>query len=108
LGPHKLWPRFVVLKQTVQPGRKADLQGRDFQSLCENPNIFVRRGFSHDIKSAISISALAPDATLIAARPRFDIWVHFVLSLRSFRIERTTELAENSESAEKNAPKHAM
>ena len=30
-------------------------------SVCENANIFVGRALSHDIKPALSVSALAPE-----------------------------------------------
>ena len=41
----------------ITPG----LRRSELQSLCENSNIFVGLGFSHDIKPAISVSALAPE-----------------------------------------------
>ena len=67
-----------------QPGEKLGLKTGCFQILCAGSNSFVGHGFSHDMKSAISVSALAPEdlkrsyhtdsfspeVTLIAALPR--------------------------------------
>src|ERR1700739_1976626 len=38
-----------------------ELKTKSFQSLCDHSNIFVGRGFSHDMSPAISGSALAPE-----------------------------------------------